>query len=98
MTRTGIVLETGRVSVPNSGEPALQVVTDHRPECDAAFYLRPDSPVPEAGEPITHGDIHADYVVAGRLVRARKLCFSSSGRSVDGRLERVQFRMCDHVV
>ena len=76
MTRTARVIGTGFVSVPDNGERALGVLTDHRPACEAAFYLRPDSPIPALGETIVYGDVHADYAVSGRPVRARKIGYN----------------------
>lgn len=75
MQRSARVISTGLVSIPDSGQRALQIITDYRPECEAGLYLRPDSPVPEVGSNISYGDRRAWYSVDGRRIVARKLAY-----------------------
>lgn len=61
MRRSARVVAVARVSVPATTEPAIRVTTDYHRQDERAFYLRPDSPLPELGGSIVYGDHHAWY-------------------------------------
>jgi len=49
------VISTGRVSVPNTGQPALQIDTDLPNRAERAFYVEPDTPAPVTGDFVQWG-------------------------------------------
>lgn len=61
------VISTGRVSVPNTGEPALQIDTDLPDAANRAFYVEPGAVPPSPGDWVEWGRRKA--LVGERWVR-----------------------------
>lgn len=61
--RSANVIQVGRVSIPESGRSALQVLTDS-PDKLSAFYIPVDGPTPELGTEVRWAHRHVSWIDA----------------------------------